>query len=85
MPLMLSLKQFELSDVCEVGKKTINIKKFISKFISGLKKDIIFVLTVLATQRSERAAYQGESFVFYSIPPNINTLPLPILLAQKAH
>jgi hypothetical protein len=69
MPFMLSLKKFEPSGVCEVGKKIISIKKLLSKLFLGLKKVITFALTVLATQRSERAAYQGESFVFLVFPP----------------
>lgn len=43
------------------------------------KKYSTFVLTVLATLKFERAAYQGESFAFIEF---FNTPPLPL---QDAH
>jgi hypothetical protein len=52
--LTQSLKAFNM---CALEKK-------IRMAIREYKKDIIFVSTVLATLKSEKTAYQGESFAF---------------------
>ena len=41
---------------------------------TGFKKGINFASTVLATLKSERIAYQGESFAFIGFPRHINFL-----------
>ena len=47
----------------------------------NIKKVITFVPTVLAAPRSERAAYQGESFAFNgfaNLTKTLHTLLLPL-------
>jgi hypothetical protein len=48
-----------------------------------IKKVIKFAPTVLATPRSERAAYQGESFAFKGFSNLTKTLPTLLLLLYK--
>jgi hypothetical protein len=58
---------------------TFNIFENLSlKMITEFKKDISFALTVLATLKSERAAYQGESFAFIGSTKNNITPPMPL-------
>lgn len=46
---------------------------------SKFKKDSTFAPTVLATLKSERIAYQGESFAFIGFQFHNNIPPLPLL------
>jgi hypothetical protein len=62
-----------------------NIKNLTLKMFAAFKKEITFAPTVLATLKSERSAYQGESFAFIGFPQYNNTPPLPHLQFQKAH
>jgi hypothetical protein len=52
--------------------KTNIIKILTLKMFTEFKKGITFVITVLATLKSERAAYQGEAFAFIGFLKNIN-------------
>lgn len=62
-----------------------SIKNLTIKMFTEFKKGITFASTVLATLKSERAAYQGESFAFIGFRQYNNTPPLPLLTIQKAH
>lgn len=65
--------------------KITNIKNLSLKMYTEFKKGSTFAPTVLATLKSERAAYQGESFAFIGLTQYNNTPPLPLLQVQKAH
>jgi hypothetical protein len=54
------------------------IGKLNLKMFTEFKKGITFVLTVLATLKSERIAYQGESFAFTGYHNLTNTPPMPL-------
>jgi len=49
------------------------------KTFTEIKKAIMFAATVLATLKSERAAYQGESFAFRGFTQNIHS-PFTLIL-----